>query len=520
VAASLSKTSSNWSARAISVMSKSHSTGTDIHAEAPATPPKQSRESLSAINPARVDLFTRRGSAPALRPYDDYSPPPRPTHFRSPRDSRIDMAFTPPERSSDVAESSDAAASASELTQKLSALTPTGLLKRVSSTSGMRSGSASPRPPRSAPRPLVLNASALITATNDTHTIRSATSTPTPHQGQWSDVLRTKVQHRQNASRSSSISSSTTSPGIKDRSREWDSDASPSSRIVRLNRSSVSPMATAFLSRQRKQSSSSLREQAQLRRRSPPNSDAGSQAASTETGDESSHFSRSRGWEMVSVPDSPSTLASPPPKTPTNFAQVSVKVSTSEGHRDSLTFREPEQFEPPAEQLIQPKMIRKPTFPPRLTNETDETSDSSVAPTSPRSLPRLRSKRYGTKPPSLRTQETNSPSMKTPTETESPFSNLLALATPDNEYDAAPTPRAADFPRSPTNERLPPRLRKSSTESKDPRPRKISQDTASAKARKAVMDAHHRRSESAADEGDDEGYDELLSAYESEEGFR
>ena len=38
--------------------------------------------------------------------------------------------------------------------------------------------------------------------------------------------------------------------------------------------------------------------------------------------------------------------------------------------------------------------------------------------------------------------------------------------------------------------------------------------------RKISTASYHRHTESAADEGDDEGYDELLSAYESEEGSR
>ena len=57
--------------------------------------------------------------------------------------------------------------------------------------------------------------------------------------------------------------------------------------------------------------------------------------------------------------------------------------------------------------------------------------------------------------------------------------------------------------------------RKLSTEGNEPRPRKISSGS---RTRKTSATRKHR--ESAAEEGDDEGYDDLLSAYESEEGSK
>ena len=230
---------------------------------------------------------------------------------------------------------------------------------------------------------------------------------------------------------------------------------------------------------------------------------------------------------MVNAPDSPSTLASPPPKTPTNFGQMPVKVSISEEERrGSLTIREPERLEAHAEQPLQPsKMFARKTSFPRRVDEPDDTSDSSLAPISPRVVPpppRLRSKRYGGKALNVRTGNSTSPIERSPVQQESPqFGNLGALVAPDNELDMIPTPRAADFSPSIHNDRrIGQRSRKASTEEREQRPRKVSQDANSAKARKAALEAYHRRSESAADEGDDEGYDELLSAYESEEGFR
>jgi hypothetical protein len=53
---------------------------------------------------------------------------------------------------------------------------------------------------------------------------------------------------------------------------------------------------------------------------------------------------------------------------------------------------------------------------------------------------------------------------------------------------------------------------------KEERPRKVSTSTRHRKISSSNREGFRRsRSDSAADDGDDEGYDDLLSAYESEE---
>jgi len=99
------------------------------------------------------------------------------------------------------------------------------------------------------------------------------------------------------------------------------------------------------------------------------------------------------------------------------------------------------------------------------------------------------------------------------------------LAPPEwlEEQEIATTPRAVEFVSSePTSA--------STTSPHSPRPRrKTSSDTVRSRkisggsdgrfGKSSLADAHGTR-DSAAEEGDDEGYDDILSAYESEEGSR
>jgi hypothetical protein len=59
--------------------------------------------------------------------------------------------------------------------------------------------------------------------------------------------------------------------------------------------------------------------------------------------------------------------------------------------------------------------------------------------------------------------------------------------------------------------------RKAHADASEPRPRKISSLSHSPRPRKVSDSKSVKRVESGAEEGDDEGYDELLSAYESED---
>ena len=103
-----------------------------------------------------------------------------------------------------------------------------------------------------------------------------------------------------------------------------------------------------------------------------------------------------------------------------------------------------------------------------------------------------------------------------------------------DNHDNTVTPRASAFydfnedstsSASPVFPTLPPiRTRKVSgdgrkahADTSEPRPRKISNRSHSPRPRKVSDSKSAKRVESGAEEGDDEGYDELLSAYESED---
>jgi hypothetical protein len=112
--------------------------------------------------------------------------------------------------------------------------------------------------------------------------------------------------------------------------------------------------------------------------------------------------------------------------------------------------------------------------------------------------------------------------------------NTLALPVFPDDHDNTVTPRASDFyevnsnfasPASSTSSAsLPYRTRKVSTEGRkahgdtpELRARQISSTSHSPKARRVSETRLSKHAESGAEEGDDEGYDELLSAYESED---
>ncbi|KAF9457230.1 regulator of Vps4 activity in the MVB pathway-domain-containing protein, partial [Collybia nuda] len=356
---------------------------------------------------------------------------------------------------------------------------------------------------KAGPRPLLLSASSVITSPPGHTTSQIAKSVAVPDRGEWADVLRLKKHTLHNNSQSS-ISSLSPSDALGRPSKSgWDSDNSGSGRVVPLNRRSVSPMAPGFRVHQGRPTSGS------------------SSAASSDRGLRSPPFGEVPRHNHIHMADS-SPLASPiHPQTP------SMDIS----HADNLQLIASEHQSP---LLIHPdtlhlkKSIRKRTPPPSL---VDETSDSSAAEIVTRS-PRLRSKRYQNRPPNLNMPDTPNrlPIM------ERTLSNLNTLAVdwPNDDQDVVITPRASTFndelsyspphmPRSPRRSRKtsaenPERFRRPSSDH-DTRLRK---NSASQRIRKVSGDkgSEKKARESSADEGDDEGYDELLSAYESEEGLK
>ena len=145
--------------------------------------------------------------------------------------------------------------------------------------------------------------------------------------------------------------------------------------------------------------------------------------------------------------------------------------------------------------------------------QVDDSSDSSATPqvSIPSRVSRVSSKRY---PPRLANLRQRADS-KGAVIDRTPSPNTLAAPEPPEDSDAT-TPKAANFEvsTSPSGRRV----RKLSNEG---RTRKISNDGSTHSRRKVSSERRetkHKRDSSAV-EGDDEGYDELLSAYESEDSM-
>lgn len=146
--------------------------------------------------------------------------------------------------------------------------------------------------------------------------------------------------------------------------------------------------------------------------------------------------------------------------------------------------------------------------------------------------PRVRSKRQA-RPANLQIQEQHP---RVPAEQKSPSQSNLTVEWPGDDQENTTTPRASNFDSddyvsvSPGLPKSPRRARKISTEQEkrrkssmdtimnEERPRKVSTGHRARKVSTGSREVPRSRRESAAEEGDDEGYDELLSAYESEDG--
>lgn len=488
-AAAIAKVSSNWRAKAL-IGTWGRSIGSRLQTSID-VPPKPSRQESVDQEYRKTSEDRRHGSLPPLDRSGVYSPPPQPLYFRPPRDSFIfpnndtlsptSLEYSPSHDSSFMKRTANIQTSLASLT---------------------RTQSAQPTM-KAAPRPLLLSAGSAVTSPPGNTIFRTANSAPVPDRGEWADVLRLK-KHSLHRDSQSSISSLSPSDALSRPSKSgWDSDTGGSSRFVPLNRRSVSPMAPGFrVHQERPMSGSSSTASSDRGLRSPPLGDVPLQSRI--------HMANS------------SPLASPS-HSQTPFIDLShgdsLPVFNSE--HQSSTFTHPDTLPPK-------KSLWKRTPPPSL---VDETSDSSAVEMPARS-PRLRSKRYPNRPPNLNMQET--PTRLPVVERKVSNPNSLAVEWPNDEQDVIITPRASTFnddelshtspnlSRSPRRSRkmsteTPERFRKSSTDH-DIRPRKIS---ASQRTRKVSSDkgVEKKARESSADEGDDEGYDELLSAYESEEGL-
>jgi len=365
---------------------------------------------------------------------------------------------------------------------------------------------ASMLPQKQGPRPLMLNSSHLMTAPKPTRVSRSVIDTPQYH-GQWSEVMRTKghAAHKDSHSSISSLSPSDALGKSLWRGSRSDAeyDSGRTSRLVPINRRSVSPMAPG----------------SHLQQDRPPSAGSSLDRAVRPSQRVRSGSHSEKGWGRVDVPDSPPLSSPPVPHTPVTDASLEngdVQITNGEHQQLGsviLTDRNitPLEMPPPR------KLTRKKTpLARRAVVQTEEGLDSSIPPV-PSLNPRIRSKRYPQRPSNLRTR---SRSDAVPDKIPSP--NALSPDGLDEQETAVPTPRAATFDASesssasPTSPQLSRRSRKVSTDGHETSVSKISAERP--RVRKISTESRDVRGkrDSAANEGDDEGYGDLLSAYESE----
>lgn len=285
------------------------------------------------------------------------------------------------------------------------------------------------------------------------------------------------------------------------RSADWESDTG--SRKVLLNRRSVSPMAPAFR----------VSGHAQSRQSSISSDTFNTHFPSTRSPLHSPPGSAPASGRMEPQLYSPTPKASVDPSLVDSLRRTDLK-SVSE----TATPHPPKQFiAEKAEDVL-----------------TEDTSDASPPNTVARQN-RVRSKKYPQRPANLQIRDTHHKG-RTSIEHKTPSPSSLTVDWPAaaaGDDDLAVTPRATHFSDASTDatpqRSVSPRLRKTSstkkssgdaqhegparkTSSSSNRSRKISTGS------KETTRAHRR--ESAADEGDDEGYDDFLSAYESEDDPR
>lgn len=512
-AAQLAKVSSNWTAKAMDAWVKKP--------VAPTSPATLSEPSPSIPSASSVTGFFKRSSVSSNGSQDSgrhsrqdslmsassdpYSPPPRPAYFRPPRDSMMPQPrresstssplMTPEPEVSPATPESGLVGRAKHLQDSLASL-----------TGSIGAAVVAPQP-KSAPRPLLLGGNRTpITGHSPSRSI-SRTATPTSnHQRQYSELGHERSPHRD--SQSSASSSLAPSDAWRASSKtEWDSDGGLiPSKVVPLRRS-VSPMAPGF-------------------RMTSGRTDSISSTGSS--GPRDSMFSYKRDSSQ-SAPRYPriDTVASPTASSPPLDTPVSTGSAPAVGEytkRIGVTLTDQPISLESAE--IPDKLTRK-RAPPRVNVNVGDTSDSAsgISPTA--HSPRVKSKRQ-TRPPNLRIEKESLPAISS--------QDTLKPHWPEmpEETDATLTPRAVNFDDE-SSPSPPPsagaqlsssvtikRTRKVSARSNsgDSRTRKVS--GSERRVRKTSTEGRERRlpRDSEAEQGDDEGYDDLLSAYESEDAAK
>ena len=338
------------------------------------------------------------------------------------------------------------------------------------------------------PRPLLLASSTVVTPVYQ-GSPRSSTSSSfaqTPSSGDWNEVMRMKRQHF-NKDSYSSVSSLSPSDalgrGPQSSKSDWDSDGGGTSRIVSLKRTSISPMAPSF----RK-----VRSSPGSPNPSPLNQSLSSSPVAT--------FSPLKEDSDEHIP-SPLSRRRSSQTSPKHRPNLSLTIGNGGESVDLQNAPHVMQASPKATSPL-----------------------SRAARTSPLS---------GSPPPGLTRSSRTRPQRSLPVPQDgrssphalvrTPSPSNLTVDWPTEEPEAVTTPRADSFdakesgrPRSPLR-----RVRKVSTIAERKNSAEARQVPMGARARKVsgvgpTTPSVGRRKESGED-GDDEGYDDLLSAYESED---
>ena len=350
----------------------------------------------------------------------------------------------------------------------------------------------SPKPvPKSAPKPLLLTSTLVTSGQSSLKSHRNLiNSTAIPDPEEWADVMREKHHYvyRDSLSSTSSLSPSdryVRTPKSTMSDRESDTG---SSRIVSLNRRSVSPMAPNFRS-------------ARLQSRA---SSASSGFTSPPTLPQSPLQENRKTSARIANTVSPTILQTYPPLSDPNASR------TSSGPKES--------DDSDATSNERPSSVIK------LTEAEDAELSIQAS--------RVRSKRYP-RLPNLSIPDDHKP--HTSAEEKNLNSSQLTVEWPQHEIEVASTPRGSRFESEEPRKlsRSPQALRKKLSTGEIGHQRKVSADTIRDYRQRKVSNGHRPRKistegreipksrrDSSAEEGDDEGYDELLSAYESEDGPR
>lgn len=512
--AAFAKVSTNWRARAMDAWgTRRNSLTSNGDASSPVTAKSELPPSVpDKWSPLRDGAgHSRDGSDGSSLPGSNrgttFEEPPRPAFFRSPRDSFLPL----PRRGIYTAPPSPEVRPQREDNFMHKAQASLASLAALNSRTATSRTSAPQQSPRGPPRPLLLNSSSLITA-KPPLAAHSDGGMPVKRHGDWMDVTRSKghglrtdsVSSISSLSPSDALSGPHSKPSIGSRS---DIESDGKSRKVALNRKSISPMAPASRALRGPWATSPL-SMSDATTRDPP--------TRTYTGSAFEDSSSDRGWRAYTPADSPTTVSSPPiPPTPITIVHVEAgKVRVNGESRQSSFSEDSIPLRSPTPSKV---LLRKKTPPPLQDTDNSDSQDWT-----PSRNPHLRSKRHHPKLPSLRIRDANlRPTSVAEHKNVSP--NSLAPPEWPEEQEIVMTPRAPEFgsttSTSPNFSSHSPRPRRKASGDTVGRSRKISGESVVRLSRSSFHEVRETR-DSAAEEGDDEGYDDILSAYESEEGSR